>query len=142
MELRESTWVCIVVSTSGCEEGTESAGGREEAEGSLLCLDRSLDFKDLRNLAYKRTSSSGHSMHSSQRESREQSKPLHTTHTVWRSAVLALILLGHAIHFWRASGGLSTEESDEGGVVALPGAVKPGSSRLNSLITEKLQDSP
>ena len=72
MELRESTWVCIIASASGCEEGTESAGGGKEAEGLLLCLERSLDSKDLRNLSCKRTSSSGHSMHSSQRESREQ----------------------------------------------------------------------
>ena len=60
MELREFTWVCIFASASGCEEGTEPSGGGEEAEGLLLLLDLSLDFKDLRNLAYNLTSSSGH----------------------------------------------------------------------------------
>ena len=69
IELRELTWACILASASGCEEGTESSGGGEEAEGLLRLFERSLDFKDLRNFAYNLTSSYGHSMHSSQRES-------------------------------------------------------------------------
>ena len=65
----------MVAIAVGCEEGTESAGGGGEAEGLLRCLEELFDFKDLRILAYKRSSSSGHSMHSSQRNSTEQSKP-------------------------------------------------------------------
>ena len=110
-----------------------------EAEGLFRCLEDPFDFKDLRISVYKRTSSSGHSMHSSQRDSIEQSKPLHTTQMVWWSAVFALILLGQATHLQRPSGGLSTDESDEGGAVELAGAVKPGSSKLISLITEMTQ---
>ena len=87
--LRESTWDCICAIADGCEEGTESAEGGGEAEGLLRCFEEFFDFKDLRILAYKRISSSGHSMHSSQRDSTEQSKPLHSTQMVWRSAVFA-----------------------------------------------------
>ena len=136
-KLRESTWDCICAITDGCEEGTESAEGGGEAEGLLRCFEEPFDFKDLRILAYKRISSSGHSMHSSQRDSTEQSKPLHTTQMVLRSAVFALILLGQATHLRRPSEGCSTEESDDGGAVGPARAVKPGSSKLISLITEK-----
>ena len=73
-KLRESTWDCICVIADGCEEGTESPEGGGEAEGLLLCSEELFDFKDLRILAYKRISSSGHSMHSSQRDSTVQSK--------------------------------------------------------------------
>ena len=136
-KLRESTWDCIFAIADGCEEGIESAEGGE-AEGLLRCFEEPFDFNDLRILAYKRISSSG-SMHSSQRDSIEQSKPLHTTQMVWLSAVFALILLGQATHLRHPSEGCSTEESEDGGAVEPAGAVKPGSSKLISLITEKTQ---
>ena len=107
----------MVAIAVGCEEGTESAVGGGEAEGLLRCLEELFGFKDLRILAYKRSSSSGHSMHSLQRDSTEQSKPLQVTQMVWRSAVLALILLGQATHLRRPSEGGFTDESDDGGAV-------------------------
>ena len=113
---------------SGCKEGIDVAGGGgEEAAGLSRRLEEPLDLRDLRILAYERTSSSGQSIHSSQRVSTVQSNPLQDTQIVWRSAVLALILLGHETHLLLLSGGGSADESDEGGAEPA-GAVKPGSS--------------
>ena len=63
---------------------------------------------------------------------------LYNSHNVWQSAVFLLILLGQATHLQQPSEGASTEESEEGGTgVRAPGALNPGSSSENSLITVK-----
>ena len=136
--LRESTRVCIWAIALGCESGIDSAGGGGgEAVGLSRSLEEPLDLRDLRIFAYKRTSSSGQSTHSSQWVSMVQSNPRHAKQMVWRSAVLALILLGQATHLLLLSGGGSTEESDDGGEDPAS-AVKPGSSKLTPLITDLL----
>ena len=126
---------------AGCREGLDGVRG---VKGILDFLDEedSRDFKDLRYFAYAIISSSDHSKHSSQRLFKSQSKPRQEIHTVCRSADFLLILLGQEEHFRRPSTGVSTEESDEIGGTGGIGGVNPGSSKLNSLITENTKKRP